>query len=725
MSEAAVTPMRGPATGSAFLRAAPSERSFDKGLVSRARLVRRLMGLRDVQVVLLSAPAGYGKTTTLLEWARHDERPFGWVALDRDDNDPDRLRAAVARSSDGLVRREQAFVLVVDDVHVIHTRAALRVLAGIAEDPPGDCQLVLASQGRQRLRLGRLRVNRELAELTARDLAMTRDEAAALLAAARVQLGHRDVDTLVQRTEGWPAGLYLAALSLRQAPSTADAVARFGGDNRLVAEYLAETVLSDLSSEQVDFLRHTSVLDSLSGPACDALLDISGTGVMLKNLARATGMIVPLDSVDRAYRCHGLLSQMLRSELRRSEPGLEPDLHRRASRWYAAHDDVDAAIRHAVAAEDVRGAGDLLWANALRHAWQSEHDAMRRWLDRFTDEQTASCPPLALFAATTHLARGDRDFAEHWTGVAASGLAAAEADTTTASLQAGVAILHAAIARDGVARMRDDAAHAHDLDAEDSPWLALACQLEGTARHLLGDRDRARALLREGNRRGVIAAPGVSALCLAQLALLELDAGRRQEAAGLATRAQAQVERFCLGEHPTMSVVLAVSALTRALQGRVDQARRDVNAADRLRAALTDVAPWYRAELSLVLARALLALGDGSGALARLDGAAPILDDGTETPVLSAWLDDARAELDAYSAASRAVGGSLTLAESRVLRLLPTHLSFREMGLRLYVSTNTVKTQAQAVYRKLNASSRSQAVARATELGLLNGRLEL
>jgi LuxR family maltose regulon positive regulatory protein len=681
------------------------------------------MAARDARIVVLAAPAGYGKTTTLLEWAQHDERAFAWVALDDADNDAAHLRESVARSADAVARRGGEFVLVVDDVAVLHTHTAIQALMAMTQSPPDGGQLVLASRAEPRLALGRLRAHRELAELTTRDFAMTRGEAAALLTGAGVRLGPNDVNALVERTEGWPAGLYLAALSLRHEPDPIAAIAAFGGDDRLVADYIEETVLSDLSARQVDFLLRTSVLDRMSGPLCDAILGETDSGSVLKELARATAMVVPLDNSDRWYRHHRLLAQMLRAELRRRHADVEPQAHRRASRWHAAHDDVESAIRHAVAAGDVRAAGDLLWANALRYTWNAHDDVIQSWLQRFTDEQTASYAPLALVAATTHIARGERDVAEHWTGAAARALRAAPANERTATLRAGLAVLHAAIARDGIARMRDDAARAYELESEDSPWRSLDCQLEGTACHLLGDRERAGALLQEGSRRGMVVAPAISALCLAQLALLELDAGQRPDAAALASRARSQVERFHLADQPMMSIVLAASALTRAQLGQIEAASGDAADAARLVQRLTDAAPWYRVQVSIVLARTLLMLSDATGARVLLDGAARTVV--ADAPVLAAWLDDASAELDAYVSASGAAPGSLTPAELRVLRLMPTYLSFREMGSRLVVSPNTVKTQAQAVYRKLNASSRSQAVARARELGLLNGRLEL
>jgi LuxR family maltose regulon positive regulatory protein len=677
------------------------------------------MEVRDHPLALLVAPAGYGKTTTLLEWAQHDERPFAWVALDRADNEPDHLLASVARATDPLTRRGGEFVLVLDDVQVLRSDAAIDVLTAMVEHPPRGARLVLASRCEPPLPLGRLRAHREVLELTSRDFVMTRSEAAALLGLAGVELGAADIDALLRRTEGWPAGLYLAALSLRDQPDAATAVARFGGDDRIVADYLTDSLLSGLAAHEIAFLRRTSVLARLSGPLCDAVLRQSGSAEILRNLARANVLLVPLDRTDEWYRYHGLLAQMLRAELRRGEPELERALHGRASRWHADHGDVDAAIRHAAAAGDVQLAGDLLWANAFRYIPQGHNATIRRWLGHFADEQAAGYAPLALVAANAHFAAGNRDLAEHWTAAASRALLREPARRRAPSLEAGIAGMRAAIARDGVQRMRDDAARAYALEAEDSPWRSMDRLLEGTACHLLGARERAHALLQEGSRRGVVAAPSINALCLAQLALLAIERDDWGRGTELAARARSQIERFRLAEYPTMSLVLAVAALTQAQRGHVDAAKDDCGDATRLLDAMDDFMPWYVAEVRIVLARVALRLSDVVGARALIEEAAQALRSTPDAPVLGVWLEDVTAQVKAYSASAVVAPASLTTAELRILGLLPTHLSFREMGSRLYVSPNTVKTQAQAVYRKLDASSRSQAVARARELGLL------
>ncbi|MGZ4276896.1 MAG: LuxR C-terminal-related transcriptional regulator [Solirubrobacteraceae bacterium] len=681
------------------------------------------MEARSAGLVLLAAPAGYGKTTTLLEWARHDRRPFAWVTLTPEDDAPGRLFAAVTRAADALThRRTGPFVLVVDDVQVLRSAEAIDALGAIVAHPPSGAQVVLASRSEPPLPLGRLRAHRELLEMGARDFTMTRGEAAALLELAGVELGAAEVDALARRTEGWPAGLYLAALSLREQPDPAAAAARFAGDDRIVADYVADSLLASLSGEQVAFLARTSVLERLSGPLCDAVLGTTGSAAMLKELARANVLLVPLDRADQWYRYHRLLAESLRAELMRREPGLARELHRRAGQWHAGYGDPDAAIRHAIAAGDVGPAGDLLWADALRSIAQGRNATVRRRLARFDDRTLTGHAPLALVAGSAALADGRRDVAEHWVAVAARALRRGPARPQAAGLHAGVATLRAMIARDGVVAMRDDAAHARALADEDDPCSCLQRLLEGTACHLLGARERARELLQDGARRSVVAAPAVNALCLAQLALLALECDDWGLGTELASRARSRLEGPGLAEYPTMSLVLATSALTQAQLGHVDAAKADCAEAARLLEAMSDFAPWYLAETRIVLAQAALRLSDVVRARALLGEAERATSDAPEAHVLAGWLADGWARAEAYCATAASTPATLTTAELRILRLLPTHLSFREMGSRLYVSPNTVKTQAQAVYRKLDASSRSEAVARGRELGLIESQ---
>jgi LuxR family maltose regulon positive regulatory protein len=699
-----------------------------RGTVRRERLLRRLGQSTHVPVALVVAPAGYGKTTLLVHWLQADQRPMVWLTIDRGDDDPERLIASLALAlgepadltlaalTYAIERREEPLVVALDDVHHLRSAEALAVVDAIADAVPAGSQVVLAGRCEPALPIGRLRAQGRLIELRARDLVMTRREAAKMLSLAGLELPPEHVQVLLERTEGWPAGLYIAALSLRGRADLHRAVERFGGDDRLLADYLRDELLDGLDAERRRFLERTSMLDELRGPLCDAVLRRTGSGVALREMSRSNLLIVPLDPADTSYRYHGLLAGMLRAELRRTDPTREAELHRRASNWYARAGDADRTIEHAIAAGDLTRAGALLWSTGAARVLDGRAVDVRRWLDRFTPEQIAAEPTLALTAAAQHFVAGERDLLEHWTAVAAQGAAGDEA----ASLEAGVQAMRAAVARTGIAAMRRDAACGYERLAEGSPWRSLCCLLQGVAMHLQGDATAARPQLEEGARRGAIVAPVVQALCLAQLALLAVDAGDWEQAQLLAARGRSQVERVGLNRHPTCALVFAVSAFVRAYRDRVEEAQSDRRRATELLTRLVDYVPWYDVEVRLVLARAALRLGDVTGTRTLLAEATRAFEPRDDIPVLRTWIDELWAQVEAFTVTELVGPSSLTTAELRVLALMPTHLSFREMGRRLHVSANTVKTHAHAVYRKLDVCSRSEAVVRARSTGLLD-----
>jgi LuxR family transcriptional regulator, maltose regulon positive regulatory protein len=697
----------------------------------RERLLRRLAQTTHVPLALIVAPAGYGKTTLLSHWLQDDARPVVWLTVDEADDDPDSLIRSIAFALDVLAPadltlaelvyaiegREDTFVLVLDDLHHLRSEDALAVVMAVADAVSPGSQVVLAGREEPGLPIGRLRAQGRLIDLWARDLVMTRREAATMLSLADLELAADDVQVLLDRTEGWPAGLYLAALSLRGTPDPHRAVARFGGDDRLLSDYLRDELLAAVDEERLVFLESTSVLDELSGPVCDAVLERTGSGSVLRDMSRSNLLVVPLDNADGAYRYHALLADVLQAELRRSEPRREAELHRRASDWYAGAGDEERAIDHAIAAGDVARAGALLWTTAAARVLDGRAAEVRCRLDRFTPDQIAAHPTLALTAAAHHLARGERDLVEHWTAAAQRKLAGSD----VASLEAGVEIMRAAVARDGIGRMQRDAARAYERSPEDSPWRSLCCLLSGVGAQLAGDRGEARPHLEEGARRGAIAAPSVQALCLAQLALLAIDDGDWEQGPLLAARARSQVERLGLAEHPPTALVFAVSALVRAHRDRVEDAQADRRRATDLLTRLVDYVAWYDVEARVVLARAALRLGDVTGTRTLLGEASRALAHDAEAVVLRAWIDELWGQVEAFTVTELVGPSSLTTAELRVLALMPTHLSFREMGRRLHVSANTIKTHAHAVYRKLDVCSRSEAVVRARSTGLLDG----
>jgi LuxR family maltose regulon positive regulatory protein len=465
----------------------------------------------------------------------------------------------------------------------------------------------------------------------------------------------------------------------------------------------------------------TSVLDRLSGPLCDAVLERRDSSRMLAELARSNPLLVALDRRDEWYRYHALLAGTLQGELRRLEPERELELHRRASTWHAEHGDTDQAITHAIAARDPGRVGDLLWRNVARFVLRGRNGSIDGWLGAFTEEEVTDVPALALFAAVAQLARGDGNQLRHWTSAAARGLAQAAPGDGASGLEAGVVVMRAALGAKGMRAMRDEAARAYRLEPEDSTLRSICCLVEGVARQLTDDRERARAVLEEGAQRGAVGAPTIQTLCLAQLALLALDDDDLETAEACAARARTQAERFELAEYPTEASVFAVSALVRATGGRVADATRDLRHSQRLLAMLTDFLPWFEVEVRIALARAALRLSDVRTARALLAEASRFLRRTPGAVVLRHWLDEVRIQADAVSDAAAGEGWALTTAELRVLQFLPSHLSFPDVAERLCVSPNTVKTHARAVYRKLDASSRAEAVAHAREAGLLDG----
>ena len=406
-------------------------------LVPRPRLAERLDEDLARGLVLVCAPAGYGKTVLLADWARRSEHPAGWLSLDEGDNDPARfwrhLVAALDLARPGVSERVapllgppapssfQALVtalinalaaqpgadealLFLDDYHVIGSQAVHESLAFLLEHRPGGICLVLASRSDPPLALARLRARGQLAELRAAELRFTPGEAAALLqhaaAGPSLALPDESVAALAARTEGWAAGLQLAALSLGGQDDVAGFVAAFTGSNRYILDYLAEEVLERQSEQLRTFLLETSVLERLSGPLCDAVTGRAGGQAMLEQVERANLFLQPLDEVRGWWRYHHLFAGLLRVRLQQEQPGRAEQLHRNAAAWSQDHGLADDAVRHAVAA------GEMIWTARLIEQHfdavfylHGEGATIQRWLAALPAELVSSRPRLLLAQA--------------------------------------------------------------------------------------------------------------------------------------------------------------------------------------------------------------------------------------------------------------------------------------------------------------------------------------
>jgi LuxR family maltose regulon positive regulatory protein len=702
-------------------------------------------------VVVIDAPAGFGKSTVLDEWSEADSRPFARLTLARHHDDPvaltesiagavaehaavdddvysalhgssrGTLKVSVPRLLDSLEASEVPLVVALDDVHTLSDPDSLAVVAALASGRSGGWQLALASRTEPLIRLSRLRASGAVLELTARDLAMDGAGAAALFRACGLRLQRESIELLLERTQGWPAALYLAALSL-QGVDEPDAAARtFAGDDRLVADYLRDELLSSLPAETLDFLTRTSILDEVSGELCDAVLATEGSAATLRALARGNALVSALDGKDQRFRYHALLRQMLESELHALHPRAEAELHARASRWYAERGDIDHAVPHAIDSGDVAVAGDLIWSITGEYESAGRGASIRRWLESFTDAQLHDSAPLCLASAAVHVTDGDGAQAEHWVSAAFTALGRVP-PPRNAELEVAAKLLRAtAVPREGVVRMGEDVAMIADL-LPDPRWGSLGCLIRGVALHLAGDLEGARPLLEEGARLGVSAAPNVGTLCRAQLSLIALEEGDVDGSRLLTERAVEVVDRYGLREHPPQALVRGVSALVHARVGESRLATRELKLAERLLDMLIEFTPWFVAETRIVLARTLLMLDDVPGSREQLSAAGPALHRVSDAVVLKSWFQ--RTWDDGDTARSVTGRWPLTPAELRLLHYLPTHLTFREIAQELFVSTNTVKTQARSIYRKLDVSGRAEAVACARSAGLLGAERE-
>jgi len=718
------------------------------GLVERTRLVEALRGAADVPVVLVMAGAGYGKTTLLAQWLSREERPVAWLSLTRRHDDPVVLLAEIVELLDGVealppkAKRELAavtvdftsvllprlervmaqrtcpFVLVLDDVHRLRRRQAVEVVGTLAACATPTRQLVLSSRTEPEVGVGRLRADRRLFEVTTTDLPLDRAEAATLLALAGVDLPARSVDRLWQRTEGWPVGLYLAARAVADEPDAVAAADGFAGDDRLVTEYVRDALLAVLTRSIRDFMLQVSVLDDLTAGACDTLLQRDDSAMVLAEAARASQLLVPLDRRGEAYRMHQLLRDALRAELARWDPALERELHQRAAAWYELSGDADRAVDHLLAAGDAAGVESIIWRATPLVVGAGRTATVERWLERFSHDQVAARPALAVARAWSALTSGDMSSLRYWSGVTSAFAPGGELPDGT-PIAAAAALLRATVGADGVEQVRADAALAYDLDRQGSPYRGVARYIEGAALRLQGRRAEARERLEEGEVISSAGVPASQAHCVAQLAACAIDRDDWDTATRFVERFDAIVERFDLHERPAMGHSFAITALVRARAGNASDARAQAKHALFLVSMLATVAPWLGIEARIFLARTFLVLGDVAQARVLAREAAEMLALVPDGDALRARVLDVQLAAEAEHPPVGALPTPMTPAELRVLRYLPTHLTFAQIADELFVSRNTVKTQAISIYRKLGVSSRDPAVGAARALGLL------
>jgi LuxR family maltose regulon positive regulatory protein len=721
--------------------------------MARPGLVQRCMQA-EARLTLVRAPAGWGKSTLLAEWSLspHESRRFAWLTLDRDDNDPVRFwsyfvhalrtghpvagtrslatlaapRANVVDDVLPLLFSEleslsDPIVLVLDDYHLVTNPAIDAALAYLVEHLPACLVLAIASRSEPPLPLARMRARGELVEIDAGQLGFTEEETDRLFNDLNaLGLGPAAVARLRERTEGWAAGLYLAALSLRDRADREDFVRRFAGDDRHVVDYLREEVMSGLPDGVRDFLRRTAHLERLCADLCDAVTERRDSARVLRELEASNAFLVPLDSRREWYRYHHLFGQLLRHQLHAGGEEDLPALHRRASIWYRDHGFASEAIRHATAAGDVADAARLILDHWIEARDRARLETVLSWVDALPEDAVRADPRLCLVLATTLQEVGRVETADRWLDLAARGASLDALTAGPASVASGVAACRAIncyFAGDATGILE---AVGSDLDSDDGSgyWRSALLTTAGTALFVTGRPEEADAALRRAIRLGEDSGHFLALIhALGWFVVVQAEQGMQAPARSGLER----IDRL-VGEHPGLTGYYgsAMAHVARGLladgpdrAGRAEsQLRRGVELARRGEArfeeayallALARLLPPPDAAPLLDQARAVLRLCPDPGRLVGL------VDDERRTAGRGTWV----------AAARLPHGQALSDRELAVLRLLPTTQSQREIGRQLHLSFNTVKTHVRSIFRKLEVAARQDAVARARDLGLL------
>ncbi len=724
----AATKLRPPAPPTRLVHRARLESLLDDGLAT------------SLPVMLVSAPAGSGKSTLVASWALGAQRPVAWLQVEASDSDPasfwSSLVAAIGRcrpdvgsavgpvvigaQGDGhvvvpaivnaFIDVEDPLVVVIDDYHLIDNDNVHRGVERLIDLCPAQLTLVVVTRVDPPFRLGRMRVRKRIFEIRAEHLRFATDEATALLGSVGNELSPERLSALCSRTEGWAAGLVLAGLSLEHAPDPDRFVDAFRGDDQLVVSYLSDELLDAISAGDRQRLLETAVLDHLTGPLIDAITGSSDGTSWLAETAARNQLIIRLDSTGEWFRYHHLLRDLLLLEARRTMSHRLAELHGRAADWFASHDDHQRGVVHRFAAGDIPGAIQLMYvvgpdllgrgqirtlrglleqagdaaandtACALGWGWceylSSHYDAAKRWLDVALDVAPPSFDPVIAAPLRINLALGSGDVS---TALECARLATAAGDLWNRPAELATAVGAAYV----WAGMHDEARAA----------LAIAV-----------------ARCRDEHRLTA------HVLTLIYVAIDEVEQGDKAVAYGAAVVAIATAESFGLANYHGVAPAFAIRGRT---ESDPDAARADVtHALELARRATTDLGLAY---VLTLCGDTLLDLGDEAGTSLIVEARGRIgrcVDPGIAGRYLARI--ESRHHLASPSTdTARSARVQLTERELAVLRYLPTKMTQRDIASALYVSLNTVKTHSNAIFRKLGVSDRKSAVQAARDRHLL------
>jgi LuxR family maltose regulon positive regulatory protein len=721
-------------------------------VVPRPRLIERLDARLEGKLTLISAAAGFGKTTLVSTWVVGCGLPVAWLSLDEGDSDPTRflvyliaalqtvapqvgqgalaallapqppppeaILTAVLNDIAGLPDR---FLLVLDDYHAVDAPMVDQALVFLLQHLPSQMHLVIATREDPPLPLARLRARGQLAELRAADLRFTPNEAAEFLNQVMgLNLSEAEIAALEARTEGWIAGLHLAALSMQGRTDMAGFVAAFSGSHRFVLDYLVEEVLQRQPAGVQDFLLRTAILDRLCGPLCDAVLQDAATAgqATLVALERANLFIVPLDNERRWYRYHHLFGELLRQRLQQQLPAdAIAGLHIRASIWCEANDLEMEAFQHAAAAQDIDCAERLLEGRGMPLLFRGAARPILNWLASLRVTALDAHPSLWVTYASALLFISQVAGVEEKLQAAEAALRDVEPDDNIRDLIGHIASIRATVAvtqHDADAIIAQSQRALAYLHPGNLPVRTAATWSLAYAHQLQGDR----AAARRGYTEALAASQPIGHFIIVLMSTLGL--GSTQEADNQLHLAAETYHRVLdlAGDPPLPVACDAHLGLARINYASNDLAHAEQHAQQALHLARQIPYTDRAVACELFLARLKLAQGDAVGAAtllaasaqqARQHGFALQL---PEVAALETLLALRRGPL-------ASTAEPFSERELEVLQLIAQGLSNQEIGKRLFLALDTVKGHNRRIFDKLEVQRRTEAVARARELGLL------
>ena len=717
-------------------------------VLQRDALVRELLRT-NAGLVTMVAPPGYGKSTSLALWRARERRPVAWVTCDAADADPIRflgyvglaieraldlatpifdgvtlnaesaLSFAVPRLTSALHAERLAMVVMLDDVHHVAGTRSADALSMIVDYLPAGVTIAVAGRTDGGLPVARLRANGRLVEIGVDHLAFDEQEAGMLASLDGRELPAAEARELHVRTEGWPAAVYLAARrAQRTAGRRTPAAVGVSGRDTDIGDYLDAELVDHATPRVRGFLLRTAILDRMSADLCDAVVDGKGSDRILRDLASTNQLVVPLDTQGGWFRYHTLLREHLLAKLERDHGAAEA-AHRRAAAWFAASGMPEVAVDHLFAAGDPAAAAAQACAVVPRLFREGREATFARWLAMLDDDGLRRQPFLAVLGAWMHTILGRPADAERMADLSLAAEYHGDRPPGAELYEEARASVLALMARDGLDAAADDARAAVSASTPFSAWRPQSLAALGAILILQGDRTQGEAILAESEN--AAEALGASRALVFAVSWRAMSAIEREDWAtgdALSRLGGEAAARTQYGPDSIAAVRSVVAARVAVHRGELPEARRQMAAFAVARAALSAATSWISVRCLLEAARVNLALADPAGARSNLQQAGDILVRRPRLGSLGQEVAELRARIKSLPPGP---GGTSTLtpAEVRVLRLLPTYLTAAEMAERLFVTPNTVRTQIQALYGKLGATSRAEAVEAAIEIGLL------